>query len=209
MNVAIQSAEQLAATSSEVSIEGWANLRLIGTAGNPVIVGRADLTSGEIFFMKKRYQLERGVINFEPNRTNPVLNMMIATVVKQYNVSLTVIGPIDNLRTSYVSDPPLPPVDTINLIARGQTTEEATPSNLGANSVLAQGLASQVSGQVEKLAGLSSLQIDPLLGGNNTNPSARVAIQQRVTKNFLFTFSTDLTSTQNEVVQGEYQLHKR
>jgi hypothetical protein len=209
MNVAIQSAEQLAATSSEVSIEGSANLRLIGTAGNPVIVGRADLTSGEIFFMKKRYQLERGVNFTDPNRTNPVLNMLITTVVKQYNISLTVIGPIDNLRTSYVSDPPLPPVDIINLIARGQTTEEATPSNLGANSVLAQGLASQVSGQVEKLAGLSSLQIDPLLGGNNTNPSARVAIQQRVTKSFQFTFSTDLTSAQNEVVQGEYQLNKR
>ena len=210
MNVAIQSAEQLAATSSEVSIEGSANRRLIGTAGNPVIVGRADLTSGEIFFMNKRYQLERGVINFtDPNRTNPVLNMLITTVVKQYNISLTVIGPIDNLRTSYVSDPSLPPVDIINLIARGQTTEEATPSNLGANSVLAQGLASQVSGQVEKLAGLSSLQIDPLLGGNNTNPSAGLAIQQRVTKSFQFTFSIDLTSAQNEVVQGEYQLNKR
>jgi translocation and assembly module TamB len=210
MNVAIQSAEQLQATSSAVSIEGSANLRLIGTAGDPVIVGRADLTSGEIFFMKKRYQLERGVINFtDPNRTTPVVNMLITTVVKQYNISLTVVGPIDKLRTGYVSDPPLSPVDIINLIARGQTTEEASPSTLGANSVLAQGLASQVSGQVEKLAGLSSLQIDPLLGGDNTNPSARVAIQQRVTKNFLFTFSTDLTSAQNEVVQGEYQINKR
>jgi len=210
MNVAIHSAEQLQATSSAVSIEGSANLRLIGTAGDPVIVGRADLTSGEIFFMKKRYQLERGVINFtDPNRTTPVVNMLITTVVKQYNISLTVVGPIDKLRTGYVSDPPLSPVDIINLIARGQTTEEASPSTLGANSVLAQGLASQVSGQVEKLAGLSSLQIDPLLGGDNTNPSARVAIQQRVTKNFLFTFSTDLTSAQNEVVQGEYQINKR
>jgi translocation and assembly module TamB len=210
LNLAIQSTSQLEATSSGLSIEGSANLRLIGTAGDPVIVGRADLNSGEIFFMKKRYQLERGVINFtNPNRTTPVVNMLITTTVKQYNISLTVIGPIDKLRTSYVSDPPLPPVDIINLIARGQTTEEAAPSSLGANSVLAQGLASQVSGQVEKLAGLSSVQIDPLLGGDNTNPGARVAIQQRVTRNFLFTFSTDLTSAQSEVVKGEYQINKR
>ena len=210
LNLAIQSTSQLEATSSGLSIEGSANLRLIGTAGDPVITGRADLNSGEIFFMKKRYQLERGVINFtNPNRTTPVVNMLITTTVKQYNISLTVIGPIDKLRTSYVSDPPLPPVDIINLIARGQTTEEAAPSSLGANSVLAQGLASQVSGQVEKLAGLSSVQIDPLLGGDNTNPGARVAIQQRVTRNFLFTFSTDLTSAQNEVVKGEYQINKR
>ena len=33
------------ATSSQVSLAGIMNLRLIGTAADPVIVGRADLTS--------------------------------------------------------------------------------------------------------------------------------------------------------------------
>src|SRR5256886_10363853 len=85
---------------------------LIGTASNPVIVGRVDLTSGEIFFMKQRYQLERGIINFtNPDQTTPDVNMAITTTIKQYNLTLTVVGPIDKLRTSYVSDPPLPPVD--------------------------------------------------------------------------------------------------
>ena len=62
LNISVQSTEQLSAVSSQVSLEGQANLRVIGTASNPVIVGRADLTSGEIFFMKRRYQLERGII---------------------------------------------------------------------------------------------------------------------------------------------------
>ena len=66
-----------------------------------------------------------------------------------------------------------------------------------------------MGGQVQKLAGISSLQIDPLIGGNNRNPSARLAIQQRVTKDFFFTFSTDVTSTQDQVVQGEYQISNR
>jgi len=128
--------------------------------------------------------------------------------VQQYNLTLTFLGPLDKLRTSYTSDPPLPPVDVINLLARGQTTEEAVPGNMSANSVLAEGLASQVSSRVQKLAGLSSLQIDPTLGGNGTNPSARVALQQRVTKNFIFTFSTDVTNPQDDIVQGEYQVSK-
>ena len=62
---------------------------------------------------------------------------------------------------------------------------------------------------MQKLGGISSLQIDPTLGGNNRNPSARVAIQQRVTKNLLFTFSTDVSEPGSETVQGEYQLNKR
>jgi translocation and assembly module TamB len=210
LNISVQSTEQLSAVSSQVSLEGQANLRVIGTASNPVIVGRADLTSGEIFFMKKRYELERGIINFtRTDRTSPEVNLLITTTIKQYNLSLTIVGPIDKLRTSYVSDPPLPPVDVINLIARGQTTEETTPTSLGANSILAQGLASQVGSQISKLAGISSLTIDPLIGGDNRNPSARIAIQQRVTKNFIFTFSTDVTSAQREVIQLEYQLNRR
>ncbi len=210
LNISVQSTEQLSAVSSQVSLEGQANLRVIGTASNPVIVGRADLTSGEIFFMKRRYELERGIINFtRTDRTSPEVNLLITTTIKQYNLSLTIVGPIDKLRTSYVSDPPLPPVDVINLIARGQTTEETTPTSLGANSILAQGLASQVSSQIGKLAGISSLTIDPLIGGDNRNPSARIAIQQRVTKNFIFTFSTDVTSAQREVIQLEYQLNRR
>jgi translocation and assembly module TamB len=210
LNIAVQSTENLQAVSSEVSVEGSANLRVIGTAADPVIVGRADLNSGDIFFMKNRYHLERGILNFvNPTRTEPTVNILITTVIQQYNLSLGLLGPVDKLRTTYTSDPPLPPVDIINLIARGETTENSTASNFDANQVLAAGLASQVSSRIGKLAGLSSLTIDPTLGGTNGDPSARVAIQQRVTRNFLFTFSTDVTQPQAEIVQGEYQISKR
>jgi translocation and assembly module TamB len=210
LNVTVQSTDALSAASSQLSIEGQANLRVTGTATDPILLGRMEMTSGDIFFMKQRYQLERGVIDFtNPARTRPVVNILMTTTINQYNLSLRVTGPIEKLTTSYVSDPPLPPVDIINLIARGQTTEESSPSTLGANQVLAQGVASQLSGSVEKLAGISSLQIDPLLGGSNRNPSARVAVQKRVTRNFIFTFSTDVTDPQSEIIQGEYRINRR
>jgi translocation and assembly module TamB len=210
LNVAVQSAGDLSAAASTISIEGTVNLRLIGTASNPVVVGRADLTSGDIFFMSRRYELQRGIINFtDPNQIEPVVNISLTTTVEQYNLTLDVTGPVDKLQISYVSDPALAPVDIINLIARGQTTEEASSSSFGADSILAAGVASQLGSGVEKLAGISSLQIDPLLGGNNTNPSARIALQQRVSKNFVFTFSTDVAQPQGEIIQGDYQITKR
>ena len=210
LNISVQTTSRLNLVSSTVSLQGQANLRVIGTAAEPVIVGRADLTGGEIFLMNRRYQLVRGILNFNnPNETQPVVNVVVTTSVNQYNLNLTFMGPIDRLRTSYTSDPPLPPVDIINLLARGQTTEEAAPASLDANSILAQGLASQVSGRIQKMAGLSSLQIDPTIGGNGSNPTARIAIQQRVTKNFIFTFSTDVTDPESQVIQGEYQLNNR
>lgn len=208
--VEVQSKSNLSATSSQVSVEGQANLRVVGTAANPVITGRTDLTSGELFYRNVRYQLQRGIITFDnPNETEPMLDVSATTTVEQYNLTLKVRGPFDKLTTVYTSDPPLATADIINLIANGQTTQEASAASQSTDSILASQVAGQVTGGIQHLAGISSLQIDPLLGGNNQNPSARVAIQQRVTKNFLFTFSTDLSQPGSEIVQGDYQINKR
>ena len=208
--VNVQSQSNLNAVSSQVSIAGQAVLQVGGTAANPVITGRTTLTSGELFYRNLRYQLQRGVITFDdPNQTHPVLNVSVGTIVEQYNLTLTLRGPLDKLTTEYVSDPPLATADIINLVARGKTTQEQAASSQSTDSMIASQVAGQLSSGVQKLAGLSSLQIDPTLGGNNQNPSARIALQQRVTKNLLFSFSTDVTQPGSEIVQGEYQLNRR
>jgi translocation and assembly module TamB len=214
--VQVQSKSNLSARSSQVTLEGTVNLRASGTAANPVITGRTDLTAGELFYRNNRYQLQRGIITFtDPTQINPNLDVSVTTQVEQYNLTMTLRGPFDRLTISYASDPPLATADVINLIALGKTTSEssASSSSQSTDSMIASGaqsaIGSSVSTGVQKLAGLSSLQIDPLVGGNSQNPSARVALQQRVTKNFLFTFSTDVSQPGNELVQGEYQIKKR
>ncbi len=208
--IGVQSQQDLNATSSQISIAGQAALRVGGTAANPVITGRTTLTSGELFYRNVRYQLQKGVITFDdPNETHPVLNVSVGTTVEQYNLTLTMRGPLDKLTTSYVSDPPLATADIINLVARGKTTQESAAASQSTDSMIASQAASEMSSSVQRLAGISSLQIDPMIGGNNQNPSARVAIQQRITKNLLFTFSTDVSQPGSEMVQGEYQVNKR
>ena len=123
-------------------------------------------------------------------------------------------GPADHLHTNYSSDPALPPSDIINLIAFGKTTEAAAanptpPGNLGAMSLLASQVSSQVTSRLEKVAGISQLSIDPVLGGDQQNPGARIAIQQRVTSKIFVTFATDVTSTQRQVIKLEYQVSPR
>jgi translocation and assembly module TamB len=206
--ISVQS-QNLNAVSSQVSIAGQVALQVGGTAADPVITGRTTLTSGELFFRNVRYQLQQGVITFDdPNQTHPVLNVTVSTIIQQYNLTLTMRGPLDKLTTAYVSDPPLPTADIINLVARGKTTEEQNASSQSTDSMIASQVAGELAGSVQKLAGLSSLQIDPTLGGNS-NPSARIAIQQRVTKNLLFSFSTDVSQPGSEIVQGEYQINRR
>ncbi len=210
LRIALQSKENLSATSSQISVEGSAALNVGGTAANPVITGRTDLTSGELFYRNVRYQLQRGIVTFsDPNQTKPDLDVSVTTTVEQYNLTLNLRGPFDALTTSYSSDPPLATADIINLIARGKTSSELAASSQSTDSMIASQAVSELGGSLQKLTGISSLQIDPAFGGNGQNPSTRVGVQQRVTKNFLFTFSTDVSQPGEEVVEGDYQINQR
>jgi len=215
LNIAVQSAQNLNLTSSKVSVGGSANLMVRGTLADPVVLGRVTLTSGEVFFLGKRFEVQSGTVAFANLvRTEPVLNLHVTTRIEQYNVTLSLSGPIERLKTSYTSDPALPEADIIHLLAFGNTTEEAAaaPSRgfgTSAESVLAQGVSSQVAGKVENVTGISQLTIDPLAANVQRNPGAQVALQERVTGSLLLTFTTDVTSTQAQTVELQYQMNKR
>jgi translocation and assembly module TamB len=210
LSIAVSSAQNLTLASSQVSIAGSANLNVTGTAAHPVLLGRVTLTNGELFFQGKRFEIQSGTIAFvNPARTEPVLNLYVKTTIEQYNITINFSGPIDRLKTNYTSDPSLPPIDIINLLAFGQTTAErvsnaSAPASLGAQSVLAQGVASQVAKGVQNLTGISQFTLDPT-AGNTQNPGAQVAIQQRVTGTLFLTFATNVTSTQQQTIQVQYQ----
>jgi translocation and assembly module TamB len=210
LNVSLTSANEMALASSKLSVQGSANLMVRGTAAQPVILGRTDITGGEFFFNGNRYTVENGVIQFvNPVRTEPVVNVLVTTTVNQFNLSMNFTGPIDRLRTTYTSDPPLAPIDIINILATGQTTEAASAGSTTPESVIAGQLTNQLSSRVEKLAGITSLTIDPQVGGAQGNGGGRLAVQQRVTKNLFFTFSTDLTTSTGQIVQIEYQVSRK
>ncbi len=109
-----------------------------------------------------------------PSRTEPNVNLSLTTTIQQYNIGMRIEGTPDRLRTTYSSDPALPPADIINLIAFGKTQEAAECGNTSANQTAEQSIASAVSGQVtsrvQNFAGLSHLSVDPTLGNTSRTP---------------------------------------
>ena len=218
LNVGVQTTSQVNVVSRTLSIQGDANLRATGTLADPVILGRVNITSGDIIALGNRYLLQPGTLDFiNPMQTEPVVNLAATASISQYNISLRLQGPLERLRTTYSSDPALPPIDIINLLAFGTTTVAAganpTPGNLGAESVLAAGISSKFTNRVEIIAGISRLSIDPALGGKGNgsqqNSDAHITVQQRVTSNLFVTFASDVTSTQNQIIQVEYHFSPR
>jgi translocation and assembly module TamB len=215
LQVAIKTPGGISPSSRALSLSGSANLQLQGTVAQPVMLGRINLSNGELIFAKNRYLVQGGTIDFRnPSKTEPVVDISANTTIQQYDIQLHFWGPLDHLHTNYSSNPALPPSDVINLVAFGKTSEASAanptpPGALGAQSLIASQLSSQVTSRVEKLAGISQLSIDPELGSSQQSPGARIAIQQRVTSKVFVTFATDVTSTQQQAVKVEYQVSPR
>jgi translocation and assembly module TamB len=216
LNLAVQSSNNVNLVSRTLSVGGSANLQVRGTVAEPVILGRANLTGGDIILNGNRFVLTGGTIQFvNPSVTQPVANLTLTTSIQQYNISLRFEGPVDQLRTQYSSDPSLPSADIIHLLAFGQTTEasaaNATPTNQAAETLVANQVSSQVTSRISKVAGISQLSINPVLaGGSSQGPAgANITVQQRVTGNLFVTFSTNVQTTQGQTIQGQYQVSPR
>ena len=217
LNLGVNSENNINLVSRTVSISGSANLRVRGTAAQPVILGRVNLSGGDIILNNDRFVLNGGTIEFvNPAETQPVVNLALNTSIQQYNIFMRFSGPIDQLRTNYSSDPSLPAADIINLLAFGTTTEAsanapATPASQAAQSLVASQVSSQVTSRVSKVAGISQLSINPVLAGGTSQgpPGANITIQQRVTGNLFVTFSSNVASAENQTIQGQYQISPR
>ncbi len=70
LDVGVQSTSEMNLESSQISARGDANLRVVGTAATPVILGRANLTGGEFFFAGNRYEVQHGNHRFSQPRAH-------------------------------------------------------------------------------------------------------------------------------------------
>jgi len=208
-DVMVHSTKELNLTSRQLTLNGAANLRLRGTVAKPGLLGSINLNGGELFFRNDRYTLKPGTVDFvNPSRIEPRLNVAVETRVKQYNIRLLFRGPIDELRTTFSSDPPLPPADTINLLIFGNTNQPFTTDstgNLGAVSLLATGVTNTLTNRLQTIAGISQLSVDPVLDNDAQSSTVGVTVRQRVTANLSVTFTSDPSSTTRKVVEVEYQ----
>ena len=199
-------------------LEADASLRVRGTAEHPILLGHIHVLSGELYFHDSKYKVTRGDLNFaNPFRLDPVINVEATTTIQQYEITLNFSGQSSKMSLSYRSDPPLPANDIITLLAMGQTSSEAartgstSQSGMGASALLSEAISSQLGGRVERLFGITRFRVDPGLAGVGTsssgqNAAARVTVEQQVTPNLTVTYVSNVSSTQQQVIQVEYNV---
>jgi translocation and assembly module TamB len=74
---------------------------------------------------------------------------------------------------------------------------------------LGQAIANPVAGRLQRFFGVSKLRIDPTIAGVENNPQARLTLEQQVTQDITFTYITNVTSTNPQVVRMEWSFSKQ
>jgi len=206
---------------------GRIDLDIKGTLGSPSLTGHVEATEGTLLLQGKRYQVTRGNIDFvDPFRIEPIVDIQAEAEVRDYRVILSITGKGERIRVVFTSDPPLPQLELVSLIAGGKTRDELereretagrtenarlpTSEELfqgGAASVLADLLREKVGNRFG-LMGLDFIRFDLPIEAANSNPALRVTLSRQVSKDLTVTYSQDLATSQQRLVLIEYFLTK-
>ncbi|MDE3165607.1 MAG: translocation/assembly module TamB domain-containing protein, partial [Acidobacteriota bacterium] len=203
-------------------IQAEASLRLRGTVTNPAVLGRITITQGKLVFFGTQYSVNQGTINFyNPIKVEPILNIDLETKARGIEITLSVTGPLNKLTLTPRSDPPLQFSEIVALLAQGrtptsdpsllrqQTDSPQTFQQAGASALLGSAIANPVAGRLQRFFGVSKLRIDPSISGVEYNPQARLTLEQQVTPNLTFTYITDVTTSNPQVVQVEWAISRQ
>ena len=200
---------------------GSAYINLRGSLDAPQASGRILLTRGTLNFRNGRYDLTRGLLTIPGRRgAEPTVDFQTEADIRGYHITINFNGTIAKLQTSVRSEPELPEPDIISLILTGSisggdrsTVASLSQTGLGlAQSILSASLSDALERGTQRLFGLSRFSIDPLLVGRGSDPTARITIGQRLTKDLTLTYSQNLTSGASgidRVVLVEYRLSNR
>jgi translocation and assembly module TamB len=216
LDVHIFSAPQLDFQNSYAQLAGSVDLRIRGTVAQPAILGRINVTEGTANFAGTTYQLQHGQIFFtNPVRIEPIIDIDATTRVEEYDVTIGLHGSASKLTPTFRSEPPLPQADVISLLALGRTQEEqALYSNqeqsIGAdsttNALLGGALNAAVGSRVQKLFGGGSVKIDPTYVGTIGSSSARITVQQNISRNVQVTYATNVNATAQQLIQAQVDI---
>jgi translocation and assembly module TamB len=216
MDVHVTSSPQLDFQNSYAKLAGSVDLSVRGTIAVPSILGRIQITDGSATFANTKYQLQRGDIYFtNPVRIDPTIDIDATAQVENYEITVGLHGTASNLKPTYRSEPPLSEADVFALLALGRTQEEAqiyqqkqvaAGTDPTTSALLGGALNAAVGSRVQKLFGVGSVKIDPAFVGTLGNSSARITIQEQISKQIIATFATNVNTSAQQLIQVQYDL---
>ena len=216
LDIHIASAPSLNFQNSFARLAGNVDLAIRGTLAQPSVLGRVTITEGAATFNGEKFDLQHGEVYFSnPVRIQPVLDITATTTVESYTITIALQGSTSKLTPTFRSEPPLSEQDIFSLLAMGRTQEEqqiysTEQSQAGVNStadsLLGGALNATISNRIQKLFGGGSVRIDPTFVTGIGNATARITVEEPISRAATLTYATNVNSTAEQLIQGEWRM---
>jgi autotransporter translocation and assembly factor TamB len=190
------------------------DLRIAGTASQPIIEGRTTIESGTVTFQKKTFTVQKGIIDFvNPYELEPLVDIESSVKIRKWTITMTIRGTPENLLLTLKSDPPEEDGDIVSLLVLGRTTRELIRGEGGSSrsseQMVAELVASTFGEDIKKMTGLDFLEVetDNDNESNDESEGVKVTVGKKLSERLMVKYSAD--SRTGEMIQraiSEYKL---
>jgi len=215
LNLHIASDETIRVDNNLAKINVGADLTIRGTVARPVLLGRLEATSGQVFLRNNSFKLTNAVVEFaDPTTINPIIDLQAETQVREYQIRMMLSGTMDKLDMTFSSDPPLEDRDVLALLTVGRVAEdvagqEGLISTGEAASFVTGRLQDAVEERVMRLTGFDRFQIDPYTTSSGSSTGPRLTVGKRLFSDRLYiTYSSNLGTSEDQFVRLEYIVNR-
>lgn len=172
------------------------DLRLVGTAAVPVLLGRATVREGIISYQKKNFVISRGVVDFlDPYTTTAQIDMIGTVPVRDWKISLAVEGTPEDLTFKLTSNPPEEHQDILSLLLFNRTTRELAGgeqfSSKSTEQLLARVLESTFGDAIRKATGLDILTVETGTDTGSERDRIRVTLGKKLSRRLTTTYTVE------------------
>ena len=215
LNIVIDGPGALRVRNNMADLRGDIDLVVRGTVANPVLFGRVEVErGGTVSYSGTKYTVDQGLVTFaNPFAIEPVIDLAASARVREYRVTMSLFGTLDNLNANFSSDPPLADLEVLSLLTTGETSwrgnrsvqaEGETEAAMRATGLLYGQAASLISERTSNLFGFDRVRLEPLTTSSGDLSSARVTVGKQVSRDLFLTYSYDPSTTEEQIIQVEW-----
>jgi len=215
LNIVIDGPGALRIRNNLADLRGDIDLVVRGTVANPVLFGRVEIErGGTVSYSGTKYTVDQGLVTFaNPFAIEPVIDLAASARVREYRVTMSLFGTLDNLNANFSSDPPLADLEVLSLLTTGETSwrgtrslqaEGETEAAMRATGLLYGQAASLISERTSSLFGFDRVRLEPLTTSSGDLSSARVTVGKQVSRDIFLTYSYDPSTTEEQIIQVEW-----
>jgi len=210
LDIAMHS-ENILMNNSLGRIRGRFKLRLTGNASFPILTGTCEGSQGEIYFSDRSFNLLKAKLVFNNKFViDPLIHVESEAFIQNYRIRFDIRGSASRAKPELVSSPPLPPQDILALVSLGETFKRSgsaeTSSLAGSTALITTKLTEEIKNRANRLLGINLLRIDPVLSGQSSVDTSRLTIGKTISKNLVVVYSTNLSTSRQEILYLQYQL---